>query len=652
MNKEEKNNYINIEIPENLKEYLTELGILKIKSVKVIQLAFSNLYSGVVVRSVFKIDKIDKSLKDLTKKIKLEVPNFTPSDLNILENEILGIKEIFEEPDGEIRIEDQADTEVAEIIEREEEIDSGPIVSVDEWLDKIAEKYGFLKYIVSKHFPEIWQVIEFILSVKNILHIKNNTLPFAGIVLGPASSSKTLGLIMLRKLQMTFYTDSFTPKSFVSHNNSVARDKIQEIDLLPKIRNKLFITPELAPIFSNKDDELVHLLGMITRILDGQGFESDSGSFGHRGYNEDIMFTWIGAAVEIPRKVHKHLSFLGPKLYFFRMVTKKKTEKEYIHNLKYGNFNNSKVEVEEALHDYLKWFGYCPFRDKDSQLLKIEFDHSKDDDNAIGCIVRLAELLSHLRGVTQTWETRETQGSDYGYSTPIIEHPSRAQTSLRNLAAGHALRIGRTSITMEDIPIIVRTVLSTAPVERVMIFDLLLNSKGKLHTSDIIEFLGTSRPTALKTMTELKVLGLVDLEKESENDDNSPRTITLKKEFDWFLSNEFKNLRQGFIPEEFECKEKIPPSEPEKFIEESEDKFSIFWKIYQELEKESRDTNDQGILKVKHDAIVYFLTSDVCGYQEIFTKESADEMINKLVEDGSLKVEGADSYSRSICPQN
>src|SRR5690606_24654988 len=106
----------------------------------------------------------------------------------------------------------------------------------------------------------------------------------------------------------------------------------------------------LAPIFSNKDDELIQLLGMITRILDGQGFESDSGSLGHRGYSEDIMFTWVGAAVEIPRKVHKHLASLGPKLYFFRMVTKKKTEKEYIHDLKHGDFAKSKTEVQEALH--------------------------------------------------------------------------------------------------------------------------------------------------------------------------------------------------------------------------------------------------------------------------------------------------------------
>jgi hypothetical protein len=86
--------------------------------------------------------------------------------------------------------------------------------------------------------------------------------------------------------------------------------------MLPRIKDKLFLTPELAPTFAAKDDDLIQVLGIMTRILDGHGYESDTGAHGHRGYNERMMFVWIGAAVEIPRKVHKHLTTLWPKLYF------------------------------------------------------------------------------------------------------------------------------------------------------------------------------------------------------------------------------------------------------------------------------------------------------------------------------------------------
>jgi hypothetical protein len=45
-------------------------------------------------------------------------------------------------------------------------------------------------------------------------------------------------------------------------------------------------------MFSSRDDDLMEILGILTRILDGHGYESDSGAYGHRGYDEDIMFTW------------------------------------------------------------------------------------------------------------------------------------------------------------------------------------------------------------------------------------------------------------------------------------------------------------------------------------------------------------------------
>ncbi len=64
--------------------------------------------------------------------------------------------------------------------------------------------------------------------------------------------------------------------------------------MLPRIKNKFFLTPELAPTFAAKDDDLLQVLGIMTRILDGHGYESDTGAHGHRGYNEEIMFTWVG----------------------------------------------------------------------------------------------------------------------------------------------------------------------------------------------------------------------------------------------------------------------------------------------------------------------------------------------------------------------
>jgi len=48
----------------------------------------------------------------------------------------------------------------------------------------------------------------------------------------------------------------------------------------------------------------------------------------------------------------------------------------------------------------------------------------------------------------------------------IIEDPSRAITQLRNLARGHALSKGRNYIKVEDIPMLIKVVLSTCSIEK------------------------------------------------------------------------------------------------------------------------------------------------------------------------------------------
>ena len=140
---------------------------------------------------------------------------------------------------------------------------------------------------------------------------------------------------------------------------------------------------------------------------------------------------------------------------------------------------------------------------------------------------------------------KKAQGSDYGYTSASLEDPNRAITQLKNLASGHALSQGRTNITMQDIPLLIKVVLSTASKERVILFDHLLENNGKLDTINIKDHLLISKKTALKTMTELVILEIVNkLNMNSSN--NNVFQIQLKEEFNWFLSDEFKNLREDF----------------------------------------------------------------------------------------------------------
>jgi hypothetical protein len=260
------------------------------------------------------------------------------------------------------------------------------------------------------------------------------------------------------------------------------------------------------------------------------------------------MFTLVGASVDIPYNVYKVLGYLGPKLYFLRLPKEDRSEDQRLKQSR-EDFSEKQKRIQAALFEYLKWLEIRPDMqvEKESGLPKIRWDFSKDDEMAERYIIRLAKLLAHLRGVAVTWETHNTQGSDYGYTRPLIEDPSRAGTQLKNLARGHALLHGRNYLAKEDIPIVIKTVLSTASVELVSVFDKLLVNEGRLTTTQITGALNISSPTARLTMTELSVLELVTMTELGEYEDHEKK-ITLKPGFEWFLSEEFKKLREEFVP--------------------------------------------------------------------------------------------------------
>ena len=96
-------------------------------------------------------------------------------------------------------------------------------------------------------------------------------------------------------------------------------------------------------------------------------------------------------------------------------------------------------------------------------------------------------MLARLNASVPTWETANTQGSEYSYHIPNIEDPRRAIEELRNLARGHALSMGRRYITLEDIPVVIHSALSTASMERVRIFELLIQHEGVLTAEHVCD---------------------------------------------------------------------------------------------------------------------------------------------------------------------
>ena len=73
------------------------------------------------------------------------------------------------------------------------------------------------------------------------------------------------------------------------------------------------------------------------------------------------MFTWLGAAVDIPYSVYKFLSTIGFKIYFLRLPRIEVSEDDLFDQLtSKKNFSEKMDEIEKLLIDYLIWFEICP----------------------------------------------------------------------------------------------------------------------------------------------------------------------------------------------------------------------------------------------------------------------------------------------------
>jgi len=410
--------------------------------------------------------------------------------------------------------------------------------------------YDDWRGVVRKNFPKLWPYAETCASTAAILLIED-ALPFALILQGAPGSGKTTTLDFFGDFIHSHQTDKFTAASFVSHAAQKSEKELKKIDLLPKIKHKLLVTPELNTLFGLPPEKLREDLTVLTRVLDGRGLKTESGVHGTRGYKGDYFFTWIGATTPIEYKVWNLFGNLGARMYFVEMEQKRKTKKEHRDELKRGTYKQKVKECNEATLRFLKGIWTED---------RIKWNRGGDPDEIIDHIIEMAQLLVRLRGKVNVAVKEDYTGEKVYYSTPTIEFADRAREALYNLARGHAIIQRRRQINENDLPLVVDVALSSAPLDRVNAFKFLLQ-KGEVTTSDIMEALSCSRRTARRSMETLEILNLVDLEQSEIPTEAGIRfgyTMRLKEDLSWFTTDEFKRLwrRKSITPTEIELSEK------------------------------------------------------------------------------------------------
>ncbi len=396
-------------------------------------------------------------------------------------------------------------------------------VSFSEWTQTIRD-----------NFLELLPAAETALSVVAQFLIKDITNPCAVVLVDVPSSGKTIAINFFDGIpELTYATDKFTPASFVSNAANVKKEKLAEIDLLPRIQYRMLLIRDFATLFSKREEDLKEMLGILTRVLDGEGLNTDSGVHGQREYSGEYLFMMLAASTPVPPKVWKIMGNLGSRLLFLSINSHEKSEEQLVQQIRDTSYKEKEKVCGAATKDFLYslWSKYPD---------GIDWDRKGDNAELQKINVRCAKLLARLRGAINVWHD-DFLGTDK-YETPIIERPDRIQQLFYNLMRGHALVSGRTQIERGDLVPIFALMLDSAPFMRANLFKALLAHGGTLQTSVVEQELTCSKPTALTRMKELEVLGVCTLQEEA-----GENTLTLRDEFSWFLSDEFLALRRGDV---------------------------------------------------------------------------------------------------------
>jgi len=395
---------------------------------------------------------------------------------------------------------------------------------------------------ISDNFPELLFASEVGLSIISQILIREITNPFALVLVDVPSAGKTITINFFSEMnELTYASDKFTPASFVSNASNVKKEKLPDIDLLPRLKHKMFLIRDLSTIFSKRDDDLNECLGLLTRVLDGEGLNTDSGIHGQRQYVGEYLFMILAGSTPIPPRVWKMMGNLGSRLFFLNMGSKEKSEVELAEQLTTLAYKEKEKICRIATKNFLYTL-WSKYQDG------VDWDKSADKQEDKITIARCARLLAKLRGVINVWKDKSQDGEAYEYTHPVIEKPDRINQLFYNLCRGHALVCGRTQINQEDLRFIVELAVDSAPTIRAKLFRKVLENAGQMKTEGVMTALNCSRPTAHKEMEALRILGICYITQNSDGNVGEPeKTIHLANDFKWFLTDECRAIR-GLSP--------------------------------------------------------------------------------------------------------
>jgi hypothetical protein len=370
---------------------------------------------------------------------------------------------------------------------------------------RVATLLREVEQTVTRHYPSMFTWLWAALAVAAVRCLRDTRQPVALIGIGLPGVGKTAPFSFLTPtnedddLAQYFYrSDGFTPSAFVSHLASKTTAALDDIDLLPRIKDRTLLTPELAPIFRSRGSDLHQRVSILASVLDGNGYVSDSGAHGRRGYQGDFNFGWIGASTPLTDEAWKALASIGPKLFFFDVTRRHRSAEELACSMANGDDDAALQECRAAVREFIGEL-YWAFAPGSVPMRSVEIGHDQRYVLALW-----VQLMTRLRA---------------GVHGP--EFPERPLKVLRLIAVGSALTHGRTHVADEDLALVSHIAMSSSGHVVAKVLRALMAARGVMRTPDLTEVTELSAPTVRRYMDWLQLRGVAVVSK------GSPQTVEL-----------------------------------------------------------------------------------------------------------------------------
>jgi hypothetical protein len=389
---------------------------------------------------------------------------------------------------------------------------------VAEELDTLGELF------IEQHRPELWNATRAALGVVASLSLKDRDHCLALVFVGASGQGKSITARMVSPAveaarNYLIRADDFTPASFVSHAANRSAKDLKDIDLLPRITNKVMVTKELAPLFGGDEKEVRKNFATLTSVLDGNGYEKTSGVHGSRGYSGRYLFNWIGATTPIPDRTYRVMGQLGNRFLFYYIDSQEPTEEDLLKFADGYRSNDTVSTFQQSFNELiLRHFKDHPPDSVDPQAIVIPADQQI-------AIVRYAILIARGRVLIEFNDDGEPEPQE-------PEGEQRIILLLQMLARGLALSAERSEVTQADLELVHHVALSTLPYKRMKLLRALFNAGGEMSIREVEAKVGISTVTAEKRMTELAATGIAEFIP-GDPKANLARRLRLTKRFQW-----------------------------------------------------------------------------------------------------------------------